>query len=192
MFNLKLASLLDNILINKIIGTVVAHLYVIEFQKRGLPHAHIVIILTNEDKPKTPEIINRIVSCELPGFQVDPHLHTQVQCHRIHGPCGTMNSHSPCTVDGICSKDYPKQFHLQTVAEVNGYLCTAGQIIEHMFDNTKLIMAGSCHTIHTFCASNIMIISTSKYVHQSRASSTFSSMCTKVIIVQTSRSGSLV
>ena len=38
VFNLKLKTLLDDILKNHILGDIVAHVYVIEFQKRGLPY----------------------------------------------------------------------------------------------------------------------------------------------------------
>jgi len=34
------------------LGTPTAKVYVIEFQKRGLPHAHILFILKSEDKSK--------------------------------------------------------------------------------------------------------------------------------------------
>src|ERR1700689_4332657 len=44
VFHLKLSALLEDILTNAILGRVVAHIYVIEFQKWGLPHAHILII----------------------------------------------------------------------------------------------------------------------------------------------------
>ncbi|KAI9114612.1 hypothetical protein K1719_014310 [Acacia pycnantha] len=38
----------------KIFGSVTADVYTIEFQKRGLPHAHIILWLSNADKLKTP------------------------------------------------------------------------------------------------------------------------------------------
>ena len=45
IFNMKLKAILNDILKEKIFGKVLAYLYTIEFQKRGLPHAHILIIL---------------------------------------------------------------------------------------------------------------------------------------------------
>jgi len=36
-------------------GKVIGHIHVIEFQKRGLPHAHILLIMADEDKPQTTE-----------------------------------------------------------------------------------------------------------------------------------------
>ena len=43
----------------EIFGLPVAHLWVIEFQKRGLPHAHILIILEDGKRPKTPQDVDK-------------------------------------------------------------------------------------------------------------------------------------
>ena len=48
---MKLDAISEDILINHIFVIVKAHMYVIEFQKRGLPHAHILIILEDSSKP---------------------------------------------------------------------------------------------------------------------------------------------
>lgn len=61
VFKIKLKELLDDLLKNKIFGHAIAHVYVVEFQKRGLPHAHILLILDKNDKPKTVEDFDRIV-----------------------------------------------------------------------------------------------------------------------------------
>jgi ATP-dependent DNA helicase PIF1 len=45
VFQQKLKSLVEDIKKNHIFGVPVAFVYVIEFLKRGLPHAHILIIL---------------------------------------------------------------------------------------------------------------------------------------------------
>jgi hypothetical protein len=43
VFNLKLDALLKDIK-NGVLGNVIVKIWVIEFQKRGLPHAHILLI----------------------------------------------------------------------------------------------------------------------------------------------------
>ncbi len=52
VFKVKFKELMDDIIKNKIFGKVISNIDVIEFQKRGLPHAHILIILDKVDKPK--------------------------------------------------------------------------------------------------------------------------------------------
>jgi hypothetical protein len=54
VFNQKLKELMKDLLKRKIFGTVVAKIHVIEFQKRGLPHAHILLILDRSSKPSCP------------------------------------------------------------------------------------------------------------------------------------------
>jgi hypothetical protein len=47
----KLQHLLDELLKKGVFGEVVANIHVIEWQKRGLPHAHILLILHSDHKP---------------------------------------------------------------------------------------------------------------------------------------------
>ena len=91
-------------------------MYVIEFQKRGLPHAHILLILDSASKPTTPEIIDRIVSAELPDKDVEPELYKIVSTNMVHA-C----SKSRCMKDGPCTKRYPKTFNDSTTMDKNGY-----------------------------------------------------------------------
>src|SRR5260364_369947 len=49
IFHLKLKAILTDIIKRNILGKVAAFVLVIEIQKRGLPHAHILIILAKED-----------------------------------------------------------------------------------------------------------------------------------------------
>ena len=65
VFNLKMKEITNDLFKKQIFGKCLAHLYVIEFQKRGLPHAHILIVLANEDKIQLNDI-DLIVSAEIP------------------------------------------------------------------------------------------------------------------------------
>ena len=56
----------------------VACLFVIEFQKRGLPHAHILLHLAPEDKLRTPADIDSIISAQLPDPESQPRLYAAV------------------------------------------------------------------------------------------------------------------
>jgi hypothetical protein len=45
VFSMKLNALLKDLLQNGVLGTAVADIHVVKWQKRGLPHGHILIIL---------------------------------------------------------------------------------------------------------------------------------------------------
>lgn len=142
VFRLKLQCIMDDILKKHIFGKVIAMMYVIEFQKRGLPHAHILLIIDDQSKPRTIDDFDCLVSAEIP----DKNLHPQVNIillfkfkvenseninsfkawetvtkSMIHGPCGVLNPKSPCMEDGVCSKRFPKEFCEQTAANADGY-----------------------------------------------------------------------
>ncbi|GBN06833.1 hypothetical protein AVEN_115960-1 [Araneus ventricosus] len=121
VFDIKKKTLLQDLKKNCILGRIVADIHVIEFQKRGLPHMHLLLILADEDKIRDPESIDRIVSAELPDETLDSRLHEIDKVRMIHVPCGVLNPYSPCMADGICTKGYPKQFGEATTENVDGY-----------------------------------------------------------------------
>ncbi|XP_074301013.1 uncharacterized protein LOC141632360 [Silene latifolia] len=87
IFHAKLTALRKEIMERKVFGEVVAVINVVEFQKRGLPHAHFLIILRGDDKIRNPESFDRYVSVEIPSRE-NPHLRGAVLRHMMHGPCG--------------------------------------------------------------------------------------------------------
>src|ERR1044071_6813214 len=66
IFHMKLQELLKNLCDKNYLGKVAAYVYVIEFQKRGLPHAHILLILSQNSKLHTVEDYDSIVSAKIP------------------------------------------------------------------------------------------------------------------------------
>ncbi|OWZ14503.1 LOW QUALITY PROTEIN: Helitron helicase [Phytophthora megakarya] len=65
VFLQKLKALNKN-LDEGVLGVVAVKVHVVEYQKRGLPHAHIFLIMRLEDKPVSAEDVDRLVSAELP------------------------------------------------------------------------------------------------------------------------------
>lgn len=118
VFNMKVKKLMDFIIKHKIYGDVQCWMYCIEWQKRGLPHIHILIWLKEKIKPSN---IDKIISAELPNESEDPELFNIIKRHMIHGPCGTLNSKSPCMVDGKCCKRYPRELICETQTGHDGY-----------------------------------------------------------------------
>ena len=121
VFRHKLKALLQDVVRDGVLGRVVAWTYAVEFQKRGLPHAHILLVLHPEDKLRTPKDIDAVVSAEIPDPALDPLLYEKVTTHMLHGPCGTKNPHCVCMSAGTCKKGYPKALQEATVANSNGY-----------------------------------------------------------------------
>lgn len=56
VFNFRLQEVLQELRRDNIFGKHVASVYTVEFQKRGLPHAHILHFLNSEDQFDTPAI----------------------------------------------------------------------------------------------------------------------------------------
>ena len=117
-----------------VLGKVVAHMHVVEFQKRGLPHIHILVILADKDRNITPEMIDSIVVAEIPpecktgdkssDEESQKTLREIVLKNMIHGPCGTANPNSPCMENGQCTKRYPKEFQKQTTIDPDNNYAT--------------------------------------------------------------------
>ncbi|GKC12224.1 ATP-dependent DNA helicase PIF1-like protein [Tanacetum coccineum] len=118
VFKLKLTHLLDDLTKNEIFGKTCAVVYVIEFQKCGLPHAYILLWLEEEWKCKTPNQVDDIISADLPSLTTDPEGYKVVTEFMLHGSYGKGDA---CTVEGKCSKTFPKPFYSETNLEEDGY-----------------------------------------------------------------------
>ncbi|XP_065661740.1 uncharacterized protein LOC136084776 [Hydra vulgaris] len=99
VFKMKLKFFLEDIFKHGVLGKVVSHVQVIEFQKRGLPHVHILLHFVNADMLETAEDIDSLISAEIPDPAVDPELFEIIKSCMIHGPCGILNPNSPCMKD---------------------------------------------------------------------------------------------
>ncbi|GJS80299.1 DNA helicase PIF1, ATP-dependent [Tanacetum coccineum] len=118
VFKMKLTELMDNLTKRHVFGDFV---YVIEFQKQGLPQAHILLWLEERFKCMTPDEINDIIAAELPSPTEDPDGYKVMYEFMLHGPCGKDAKYAPCTTEGKCSKHYPKVFLDETVIDEDGY-----------------------------------------------------------------------
>ena len=119
VFKQKHNKLMD--LINKghIFGPPRAHLYSIEWQKRGLPHSHTLIWLENKIHANE---IDSIISAEFPNEAEDPILFNIIKNNMLHGPCGPHRNYSPCMDDqGKCTKKYPRDLIPETKSDGDGY-----------------------------------------------------------------------
>ncbi|XP_078440852.1 uncharacterized protein LOC144710886 [Wolffia australiana] len=172
-------ELLHLLIEKEVLGKVNGHVYVVEFQKRGLPHAHMLLVLDTPHKPKTPEDIDKTVCAEIPDPS-DKDLFDYVTTHMIHGPYGSENPRSPCMKEGKCSKKFQKEFIDSTQVNNDGYPLyrrrNNGQFIQkgsHVIDNRWIVpynkylcKAFNCHINVEICSSVQSVKYQYKYVYK--------------------------
>ncbi|XP_035835819.1 uncharacterized protein LOC110888316 [Helianthus annuus] len=121
IFKIKLDSICKDLKDRDLFGKASTVVYTIEFQKRGLPHAHMCLFMENDYKLPTVDHVDQFISAEIPDLNQDPELYTLVNDHMIHGPCGNARMSSPCMVDRKCSKGFPKKFQDHSTLDSNGF-----------------------------------------------------------------------
>ena len=120
VFRMKFKQLMEDLTKHMVLGTVIAHVHTIEYQKRGLVHAHILLILAEQDKPQTAAQVDNIVSAKLPDATLYPAARAVVERQMIHDSCA-YNNQARCIQNGRCSKGYPKQYSEETLVNEDGY-----------------------------------------------------------------------
>jgi hypothetical protein len=104
VFKIKLKEFINDIHKKHILGRTIAGIYVVEFQKRGLSHAHILIFFTEDCKPHMVEDVDHMINAELPNSETNKLAHETVVKCMMHGPCGVAFPNAPCMEKGKCKK----------------------------------------------------------------------------------------
>ncbi|CAK5075622.1 unnamed protein product [Meloidogyne enterolobii] len=120
VFNLKKRYLLELILNKKIFGEVIGYCWVVEYQKRGLPHVHLLLTLAQKDKWRNSTDIDKFIKAEIPDKKTDIELFEIVTNFMLHGPCLET---SLCwdKLKRKCRKKFPKPFREATEINEDGY-----------------------------------------------------------------------
>ncbi|GBN79693.1 hypothetical protein AVEN_148633-1 [Araneus ventricosus] len=82
IFRQKLIKFMNALVKGQVFGSVKHWLYSIEWQKRELPHSHILIWLTNTLRPNQ---IDDIISAEISNPSTDKNLYDIVIKNMVHG-----------------------------------------------------------------------------------------------------------
>ena len=118
VFRQKFLKFVDLMKLAEIFGKQKCYMYTIEWQKRGLPHAHFLSWLEESIKP---EQVDSLIRAEIPNETEDKELFEIIKKNMIHGPCGQLNENSPCMHNGKCSKKFPKNVIQETQTDRDGY-----------------------------------------------------------------------
>jgi hypothetical protein len=176
VFQMKKKALLKRIKNDGIFGDHVASVHTIEFQKRGLPHVHLIVFLKNDHKIRQPEDIANMIRADIPDPVTEPRLYQLVTSHMMHS-C----SKKRCLDErNKCNKNFPKPFWETTTMTENGYAQMArpdnGRKIERMVDGVSkeltnqhvvpycpyLLLEFECH-INVECLHSMKSF---KYIHK--------------------------
>ena len=158
----------------------IAFIDVIEFQKRGLPHCHLLGILSDQTKLRTVEDYDRMVSAEIPDKDLYPEAYDTVSKRMMHGPCGSKHPTAPCMKSGKCSKGYPKAFREFTAHNDKGYplyrrpnngrtVVVKNVILDNRWvvpHNLKLVTKYAAHINVEICCSVILVKYLYDYVYK--------------------------
>ncbi|KEP45767.1 putative ATP-dependent DNA helicase PIF1 [Rhizoctonia solani 123E] len=161
VFELKRRALLKDITKNGVLGRCTAHVHTIEFQKRGLPHMHLLVWLEKASHITTPSDVDELISAELPDPNDDPELYATVTSTMIHGPCGPNFPNTPCwdSEKQACTKGYYplKPWQEETVMVHNHYVVPYNPYLSRRYD---------CHINVETCCGICAIKYIFKYVYK--------------------------
>jgi Helitron helicase-like domain at N-terminus len=129
VFRAKLKDLIGQIRNGEIFGNVPALIYIVKYQKRGLPHAHIIIFFAGGHAFSEPETIDNLIRAELPNRVLDPNgsLTEIVKQVMVHGLYKSLKPSAICMKKAHANalltyfKRFPKPLANETIVNSDGY-----------------------------------------------------------------------
>ena len=151
-----------------------AYTYTIEFQKRGLPHCHLLVFLEWPSRETMiPSFLDDVISAEIPPLSCAGFIYYSNDALTMW----QSQSEFPMYDYGKCDKDFPKDFSNETIVEdIDGYpkyCCRSpqdggGQFMKTRINHTNwcemdnrnvipynafLLKTLNCHTNVEYCSS---------------------------------------
>ncbi|CAH1422377.1 unnamed protein product [Lactuca virosa] len=154
---------------------------------------------TKANKITTTQKIDQFVLAELPSQENDPVAFEAIRSHMMHGPCGQLNTLSPCMHNGSCSKGYPKEYCDETFIRRDGCPCykrsNDGSKVkvgneDIMLDNqyvvphnVELLVKYGCHIDVEYCNQGSLIKYLFSYINKGhdRATVVLEEACWKLL-----------
>ena len=137
-------------------GPVLYLIHSIEFQKRGAPHAHILIKYTRDCT--TPEAIDSVISAELPLDPSDANLvHSSGLIHNCGPYCGTCRFHYPHPLQSSTTIDNTGRVHYRRRREADA------RVVPHCL---PLVRQFRCHINFEVANTSHMFQYLFKYIHK--------------------------
>lgn len=188
VYRAKLRDMKDLLIKKAYFGQVAGYVHVTEFQKRGLPHEHILLIMNLHNKLTSPDAYDKVICAEIPEKDKYHVLHNLVIKHMLHGPCGVLNKKCPCMVNEECRFRYPRQFCAATQQGKDSYplyrrrddgrrVKVRGCVLDNRWVvpyNPGLLMRYNCHINVEACSSIKAIKYMCKYVYKGHDRASFS------------------
>ncbi|XP_076049464.1 uncharacterized protein LOC143030187 [Oratosquilla oratoria] len=175
IFKLKVDSLIEDLTHKHIFGRVKAYLYSIEWQKRGLPHVHVLLWM---EERVTADIVSQLISAEIPDKEKEPRFYDVVTKCMIHGPCKGYDESLLCCQGKHsraqkCGKGFPKTCRNDLLFGNNGYP-------EYKKKKKDRLEKYNAH-INVECSNSIKcIVYVTKYVNKG---------CDRILFTKTSDNG---
>ncbi|XP_071700239.1 uncharacterized protein [Rutidosis leptorrhynchoides] len=120
VFYMKVNEFINFLKDERPLGHVRGVLYMIEFQKRGLPHCHTLVWVHSSVSAAIRDNLDFYISAELPDPRIDFPSYTVISATMMHGPCGLANKRASCNQNFSCSKKFPKKYIDKTYFDDNG------------------------------------------------------------------------
>jgi len=122
VFKCKLEALMNDLTKKHVLGRSVGHIQVTEWQKRGLPHAHILLVLDRNFRPTTAEDVDRVVKAEFPpNTKENELLRNLVGRHQTHKCKEESCRHDTPQGEPTCAKNFPMAYSPFTNCDGDSY-----------------------------------------------------------------------
>ena len=99
-------AIINDITKKSVLGRIQGYVYVIEYQQRGMPHAHICVILEDSCKPSDPSELDKMIFAEIPKCRFADEICKQQETRKKFQKILSKLKRKLKNMDGYVQKDY--------------------------------------------------------------------------------------